>query len=386
MRESPAFVLGIGETPRLRHWPASLSTLDVLKEATQLALSDAGLKPNDIDGFALASFTVDPDRAIDVAWRLGLSVKWLVQDTNGGAAGLNLLNHALAGLRQGSAARILLLAGDITSREAFLERVTTYNTATRDHLTPLGYTGPGALFAMLTKRQMRKYGLVRTDYGHLAIAQRHHAAGNPLAAYRAPLTMDEYLNAPMVAEPLGRFDCVPIVAGASALVLGADPGNEAAPAVRVLGLRQTFNHDHQEGDGLRTGIHLIAQQLWDDAGVAPSDVDVASVYDDYPAMAYAQLSDLGLIPDEDIARFAREVIARRAFAVNTGGGLLSGGQPGCASGLHGIIEVARQLLGRGGERQVPGARIGVASGYGMALYRYCACAGAVVLARADASS
>ena len=122
MRESPAFVLGIGETPRLRHWPASLSTLDVLKEATQLALSDAGLKPNDIDGFALASFTVDPDRAIDVAWRLGLSVKWLVQDTNGGAAGLNLLNHALAGLRQGSAARILLLAGDITSREAFHQR------------------------------------------------------------------------------------------------------------------------------------------------------------------------------------------------------------------------------------------------------------------------
>ena len=96
MRETPAFVLGIGETPRLRHWPVDLSTLDVLKEAAQLALSDAGLTPNDIDGFALASFTVDPDRAIDVAWRLGLSVKWLVQDTNGGAAGLNLLNHALA--------------------------------------------------------------------------------------------------------------------------------------------------------------------------------------------------------------------------------------------------------------------------------------------------
>jgi acetyl-CoA acetyltransferase len=382
----PAFVLGIGETPRLRHWPAGLSTLDILKEATQLALSDAGLKPRDIDGFALASFTADPDRAIDVAWRLGLSVNWLVQDTNGGAAGLNLLSHALAGLGQGAASRILLVAGDITSREAFHHRVTNYNSATRDHLTPLGYTGPGALFAMLTKRQMRKHDLVRTDYGHLAIAQRQHAAGNPLAAYRAPLTMDEYLNAPMVAEPLGRYDCVPTVAGASAIVIGADPVRETAASVQVLGLRQTFNYDHQEGDGLRTGIHLIAGQLWNDAGVRPADVDVASVYDDYPAMAYAQLSDLGLIPDGDIARFAREVIARHAFPVNTGGGLLSGGQPGCASGLHGIVEVARQLLARGGDRQVPHARIGVASGYGMALYRYCACAGAVVLARTNASS
>jgi len=111
-------------------------------------------------------------------------------------------------------------------------------------------------------------------------------------------------------------------------------------------------------------------------------MNLASVYDDYPAMAYAQLADLGLIPGDDIARFAREQMAPRRFPVNTGGGLLSCGQAGNASGLHGVVEVVRQLQGRGGDRQVADARLGVASGYGMALYRYCACAGAVVLARA----
>jgi acetyl-CoA acetyltransferase len=112
-------------------------------------------------------------------------------------------------------------------------------------------------------------------------------------------------------------------------------------------------------------------------------VNLASVYDDYPAMAYAQLADLGLVPGDDIARFARERIAARRFPVNTGGGLLSCGQAGNASGLHGVVEVVRQLQGRGGDRQVADARLGVASGYGMALYRYCACAGAVVLTRAE---
>jgi acetyl-CoA acetyltransferase len=111
-------------------------------------------------------------------------------------------------------------------------------------------------------------------------------------------------------------------------------------------------------------------------------MDVASAYDDYPAIVYAQLADLGFIPGDDIARFARERIASRRFPVNTGGGMLSAGQAGHAGGLQGIVEVVRQLQHRGGDRQVANARLGVVSGYGMILYRYCAGAGAAVLHRA----
>jgi acetyl-CoA acetyltransferase len=214
----------------------------------------------------------------------------------------------------------------------------------------------------------------------LAIAQRQWAAGNPIAAYRTPLTMEDYLNAPMISDPLCRFDCVPVVAGASAMIVSAAPrqGMAGSP-VQVLAIRQSFNPDHQEGDGLETGIRALAADLWGNAGIAPSEVNVVSVYDDYPALAYAQLADLGFIPGDDIARFAREAMSIRHLPVNTGGGMLSCGQAGSGSGVHGIVEVVRQLQHRAGARQVVGARFGVASGYGMALYRYCACAGAVVL-------
>jgi acetyl-CoA acetyltransferase len=377
-----AYIVGIGETARVRHPDPSQTTLTFMRDAALLAMRDAGLGLPDIDGFAVASFSLEPDRAVDVAWRLGLSVRWLLQDTNGGASAINMLGHAISGIEAGGASNILILGGDVTSRQDFVKRVMNYNSATRDHLAPLDYGGPNSLFAMLTKRQMKRYGLVGTDYGHLAIAQRQWAAGNPLAAYRAPLTMDDYLHAPIVADPLRRFDCVPLVAGASALIVSAAPRPGAAGVpVRILAIRQSVNADHQDGDGLHTGIRTVAADLWRAAGVSPTDTNLASVYDDYPAMAYAQLADLGLIPDDDIARFARERIAHRRFPVNTGGGLLSCGQAGNASGLHGVVEVARQLQHRGGERQVAGARLGVASGYGMALYRYCACAGAVVLAR-----
>lgn len=379
-----AVVIAIGETPRVRHPEASRVTLTFLRDAAQLALHDAGLAVTDIDGLAVASFSLEPDRAIDLAWRLGLSVRWLLQDTNGGAASINMLGHAIRGIEAGAASNILILAGDATSPEGVVKRAMNYNSATRDHLAPLGHGGPNAMFSMLTTRQMRKYGLSPTDYGHLVIAQRQWAAGNPLAAYRQPLTMDEYLNAPVVAAPLRRYDCVPIVSGASAMIVSAEPRRTAASVpVRVLALRTNFNYDHQEGDGLQTGVRGLAAGLWSAAGVSPAEMDLASVYDDYPAMAFAQLADLGIIVGDDIARFARERLASRQFPVNTGGGMLSGGQPGNAGGLHGVVEVVRQLQHQGGNRQIAAARFGVVSGYGMILYRYCACAGAAVLQRVE---
>jgi acetyl-CoA acetyltransferase len=378
-----ALIVAIGETPRVRHPDPSQNTMTFIRDAAQLALRDAGLTVADIDGLAVASFSLGPDHAIDLAWRLGLSVRWLLQDINGGVSGVNMLGHAVRGIEAGAASTILILAGDVTSREDFVKRANNYNTATRDHLAPLGHGGPNAMFAMLTQRQIRKYGLAQTDYGHLVVAQRQWAGGNPLATYREPLTMDEYLNAPIVAEPLRRLDCVPVVAGASALIISSKrtPNAVGAP-VRVLAHRQSFNYDHQDGDGLQTGVRGLAADLWSAAGVAPADMDVVSAYDDYPAIVYAQLADLGLVPGDDIAKFARERIASRQLPVNTGGGMLSGGQAGHAGGLQGVVEIVRQLQHRGGDRQVANAQLGVASGYGMILYRYCAGAGAAVLQRA----
>src|SRR4030095_13921822 len=91
--------------------------------------------------------------------------------------------------------------------------------------------------------------------------------------------------------------------------------------VRVRALKQSFNYDNQEGAGLQTGLTKVATALWSAGGVQPEDIDLTCIYDDYPAMVLAQLNDLKLIPDSDLARFARNDIGTRKFPVTTSGGL-----------------------------------------------------------------
>lgn len=375
---STAVISGAAESPYTRHPdPATTTTESLLTDAFLRVLAHAGIDRRDVDGLGVASFTLRPDHAIDLAWRLGLPLGWLMEDTNGGAAAINLLQHAVRAVEAGDASTIVVLAGDRFLPDEFASLVDGYNLATRDHLAPIPVDGPNSVFAFLTRRHMTAHGLNREDYGRLVIAQRHWAAGNPLAVYREPLTLAEYLAAPFIAEPLCRYDCVPVVSGADAIVVTT---RERAPGgVRIRSLQASYNFDGQEGDGLVTGLAAVRDELWAAAGLGPADVDVALVYDDYPAMALVQLADLGFVPDGDVGRFVRTQVAERLLPVNTSGGQLSAGQAGAAGGFHGLVEAVTQLRGEGGARQVPAARTALVSGYGMVLYRYGACANATVL-------
>ena len=373
-------IVAVGETPALRHPDAACTTAGLMAQAVGQALRHAGLSPAQVDGLGVASFTLRPDRAIDLAWQLGLRLHWCMQDELGGASAINLLRQAWLALQSGQARTIVLVSGDHFTGADFAQLVRGYNRSAQDYLSPLGCQGPNPLFAMLTQRQMAQTGLRREDYGVLCVAQRAWAADNPNAAYRAPLTLAQYLDAPMVAPPLGRLDCVPVVSGASALVLQARP---TGVHLRLVSSGARYNHDQQEGDGLQTGVAELADGLWQEAGMGPEDMDVVSVYDDYPAMAVAQLCDLGYADANDLPGFIARRIATRQLPVNTAGGQLSAGQAGTAGGMHGVVEVARQLLGQAGARQVPGARHGVVTGYGMVQLRYGMCANAAVLSREE---
>jgi acetyl-CoA acetyltransferase len=288
----------------------------------------------------------------------------------GGASGIDMLQHAVHAIAAGDATCILLVAGDLFRAGDFARLVDEYNVATRDHLAPIPFGGPNALFTLLTQRHMRQHGLQRADYGRLVVSQRTWAAGNPNAAYRDPLTLTEYLEAPVVAEPLGLFDCVPVVTGADALIVA-----NSKNGVRVRAIRAAHNADRHDGDGLETGLKTLAHRLWADARVSPSDIDVVSVYDDYPAMALIQLADLGFGDPHAILH----AIETRSLTVNPSGGQLSAGQAGAGGGLHGLVELVTQLRGRAGPRQAANARLAVATGYGMVAHRHGACANAIVL-------
>jgi acetyl-CoA acetyltransferase len=380
-----AAIIGVGQSAYTRRPEPGQTVLHFMRDAVVAALKDAQLSAKDIQGFAVASFSLAPDAAIDLAWKLGLSLRWIMQDTTGGSSAMNMLGHALRGVEAGAAETILVLGGDATGLAGYAKVAANFNTVTQKHLAPLGHGGPNGVYALVANRQMKKYGLQKSDYGHIAVAQREWAAKNPYAVYRTPLTMDEYLAAPLVADPLSRYDCVPVVAGAQAMIV-ANPGRapKGRPGVRVRAHRGSFNYDNQEGDGLATGISTFAKDLWRDAHVQPGDVDLASIYDDYPTMVLAQANDLGLIPDNDLARFCRVTIGKKRFPLNTWGGMLSAGQPGGFAGaLNGITEAVLQLQHRAGERQVKGAKLAVATGYGMTMYRYGGTAAAAILERVE---
>jgi len=372
-------IIGVGQSEYTRHPSESQTVQNLMRDATNNALNDANLSLKDIDGLAIASFSITPDSAIDIAWRFGLSLNWLLQDTNGGSSAMNMLGHAMRAVQTGAAKNILILAGDATGLAGYAKIANTYNSATRDHLSPLGHGGPNGVYSLVTTRQMKKFNLQKEDYANLLIAQRNWASMNPHAVYKSPLSKEEYINAPIVAGPLCRYDCVPVIAGSYALILSRNENDKLQKQVRIKAFQQSFNYDNQEGDGTETGIITFKDNLYGTANLAPQDIDVYSIYDDYPAIVLAQLNDLGLIKDSDIKNYLQNM-SNLDIPLNTWGGMLSAGQPGgMAGGLNGIGEVALQLQNRANDRQVNSAKYGIVTGYGMTLYRHGGTVSAAIL-------
>ena len=375
-----ARIVAAAESPYRRR-PGAETTSALLADAGRRALDAAGLRPDEVDGLGVASFSLAPDHGVDLAWRLGLALRWLMDDPNGGASGVNLLAHAQRAVEAGDASTVLLVAGDRLTAADFRGLVDDWSSATRDHLAPLPTGGPNALFALLTKRHMGAHGLRREDYAQVVIAQRRRAALNPGALYREPLSLERVHGRAArgrSADAL-RLRAARRGRGRARRHRGRPDAAPPDEPCMIRSLASTFNAEPQDGDGLRTGLADAAPGLWEAAGRGPDEIDVVSVYDDYPAMVLVQLADLGFAPGGDVRRLVAERIATGALPVNTSGGQLCCGQAGAAGGMHGLVEAVLQLQGEAGERQVEGARTAVVSGYGMVAYRHGAAANAVVL-------
>ena len=233
---------------------------------------------------------------------------------------------------------------------------------------------------------MRQYGIEPRDFGKLCVAQRDNALKFPHALFRKPLTLDEYLNARPIADPLRLFDCVMPCAGAEAfLVLTEDRARSLdLPFARILGTIERHNAFPDDPIQLRGGWALDRDDLFSQAGAGATDMDFAELYDDYPVISVMQLEDLGFCPKGEGAAFVR----RNAFTIggtlplNTSGGQLSVGQAGAAGGYLGLTEAIRQLTGHALGAQVENARLGLVSGFGMINYDRGLCGGAVILGAA----
>src|SRR5437016_11310277 len=208
---------------RSAHWWLARCLADVLKQS--------GLKKDDMDGFSVSSFTLAPDTAIGLTQHLGLSPRWLDHVPFGGASGIVQLRRAARAVQSGDADVIACVAGDTNHVDSFRLTLANFSQFARDAVYPYGAGGPNASFAFLTAYYMRTHGAKREDFGKLCVAQRENALKFEHALFKKPLTLEEYLGARPIAEPLYLFDCVMPCAGADGFLVLTE-----APA-QSLGLR-----------------------------------------------------------------------------------------------------------------------------------------------------
>jgi acetyl-CoA acetyltransferase len=339
-----------------------------------------------IDGLAVASFTLAPDTAVGLTQHLGLTLRWLDDVRMGGASGIVSIRRAARAVQSGDAEIVACIAGDTNRTDSFRRNIASFSQFSQDAVYPYGSGGPNASFALLTSYYMREHGAKPQDFGKLCVAQRNNALKNPMALFKKPLTLDEYLNARLVADPLRLFDCVMPCAGAEGFLVmrRATAEKLGLRFARLLGAIECHNAFPDDPIQDRGGWALDRNALYEQAGVGPRDMDFVETYDDYPVINVLQFEGLGFCGDGEGAAFihANTFEVAGTFPANTSGGQLSVGQAGAAGGHLGIVEAIRQLTGQTLGARVPKAQHGLVSGFGMINYDRGICSGAAVLAAA----
>jgi acetyl-CoA acetyltransferase len=346
----------------------------------------ANLSKEQIDGLTVSSFTLAPDTAIGLTQHLGLSPRWLDHIPFGGASGVVALRRAARAVQAGDAEIVACIGGDTNHVDSFRLTLANFSQFARDAVYPYGAGGPNASFAFLTAHYMRLHGATREDFGKLCVAQRANALKYPHALFKKPLTLEEYMAARPIAEPLHLFDCVMPCAGADGfLVLPEERAKRLRlPYVLLKGTIERHNAFASDPVQIRAGWALDRDELYGQAGVEPKDIDLVETYDDYPVISLMQLEDLGFCGKGEGPDFVRKhsFTCEGSFPLNTSGGQLSVGQAGAAGGFLGMVEAIRQLTGEAGERSVKGAKLGLVSGFGMINYDRGLGSGAAILQKA----
>jgi acetyl-CoA acetyltransferase len=356
----------------------------LLYEACSAALDNAGLEWSVVDGLALTSFLLPPDNCATISEQFGLEPKFLFQGLYGGASGIIGLSHAARAIADGACDVVLVAAADAFDVASHNNTLDHFNGSVRDFMSPQGFGGANGMFALHTRLYMERYGATEQDFGQFCISLRSNATRNPNALLRREMTLDDYLSAKQIADPLRLYDCVMPCIGADAVVLVSDRIAQKArgPQIRMLAAQELHNAHKNDVYSMPGGWDRFRDALYERAGIGPSDLDFAQVYDDYPVMAFHQLEGLGITEVGKTASFIEEkgITTYGAFPVNTGGGQLSAGQAGASGGMIGLYEAVAQLRGDAGDRQVK-CRTGIATGYGMVAYGRGLCSSAVILQR-----
>lgn len=354
-----------------------------IARALRQLLSDAGLTIGDVDGLSVSSFSLFPDTAVGLTQHLGLTPRWLDHIPFGGASGVAALRRAARAVQAGDADIVACVSGDTNQVDSFRRMLSSFSRFAQDASYPYGSGGPNACFALLTDHYMRSYGAMREDFGAICVSQRDNALKNPHAVMKKPLTLEQYMDARPISDPIHLFDCVMPVAGAEAFLVMREDDARAASLkhARVLATIERHNAFPDDPIQMRGGWVMDVDELYAMAGAGPEAIDLMQTYDDYPVIVMMQFEDLGFCAKGEGPQFVRDrdLTIGGDFPHNTSGGQLSAGQAGAAGGYIGMTEALRQVTGAAGPTQVNDAKTALVSGFGMINYDRGLCSGAAII-------
>lgn len=366
-----AAIVGVGATPYFFRGESAPRTLyELVGQAALAAVADAGLHITDVDGFAFYANGFEPGLITEMLGIPELNFASTVSAQGGGSAGI--LDLASMAIQTDRAKTVLCIGACQQSQRRY--GLTLANLApTPDGVwsKTAGLRGPGETFAMLARRHMHQYGTRREAFAEVVLASRAYAATRPEAIRRKPLTLEDYMAAPMLADPLCRLDFCLETDGAVAFVvtsseraknLAQKPVYIAASAhggERDWG-RSFFWLNMPDRHFTSAGSAHTARRLYDQAGIAPKDVDVALLYDHFSPLVVMQLEDYGFCEPGEGGPLVESGAIRPggAIPVNPHGGHLS---EAYVIGMTHIREAVEQLRGEA-INQVKDARFALVSG------------------------
>ncbi|MBL7488264.1 thiolase family protein [Frankia sp. AgB1.9] len=375
--ERRAVISGVGQSAIGRQLDRSGFQLTI--DAILAAVADAGLTVDDIDGLAMFPgggkanvpgyangnlYEIQDALRITTSWRQGI-IEGMCLPFYGPAMAVatGQARHVVIWrtVKEGSAAR------NAGGRPAYGSTNPTAEGPLA-WLLPVGALSPVCQLAPYAARYMHEYGVTREQLGWIPVTQRAHAALNPDAVYRSPLTLDDYLASRMISSPICLYDCDVPLDGATAIVVSAA---EAAADLRapvgietMAGVVDGRPSWEQWEDFGRVG-YATAAAMWARTDLRPGDVDVAELYDGFTIEAVWWLEAMGFCGPGEAGAFVeggKRISLGGELPMNTWGGQLSGGRLHAAFG-H-TAEAVRQVRGEAGERQVAGARVAAVTSVG----------------------
>lgn len=353
-----AETFGMGESP-------GLDSIDIAVSASVKALNRVGLKPSDVDGLFIC-LPSDFLSGLSFAEYLGIRPRVTDNNRTGGSAFLTHVMWAALALEAGQC-DVALIAYGSNQRTGPGKLVSAAKASPYE--APYRPMFPLSAYALAAARHMHQYGTTREQLAEVAVAARKWAQRNPEAFMRDDLTVEQCLASRLVSDPLSVRDCCLITdGGAAAVMVRSDRAKDLVtkPAYVLGAAAATFHNQITAMPDLTvTAASESGPRAFAQAGVRPSDIDVVELYDAFTINTILFLEDLGFCKKGEGGAFVQggRIAPGGALPVNTNGGGLSCVHPGMY-GLFTIVEAAQQVMGTAGERQIAGAKLGLAHGNG----------------------